>query len=310
MNSNNEYSYYVPSGKERDILDQYAANVDTSPYSAPLDSSGLPNGFLGQVLDNPDQDMYIKQEDDTTLNPAARDSKPNVMPMKEDMFQESGMGGLGAVFPFEPISPQWPANIPWDVSGQSPHTRQLPQDLQAAQAGQANQANQHISSGKPQWRLPAQPQSIHDQRDSHGPRHDSRHNSHPGSSGSESRHASASDPDRVPGRSAHNIIEQRYRNKINDRFEELLACVPALRAAYRRRSTIDGAEDDDEGVGGSDEDLEGLSPARKLNKGTILEKLVEYIEFLKQKNARIMKEREKLLEQARMMGLQVDDDER
>lgn len=106
------------------------------------------------------------------------------------------------------------------------------------------------------------------------------------------------------GRSAHNIIEQRYRNKINDRFEELLACVPALRAASRR-SGLKNDEDETE-------DLEGLSPARKLNKGTILEKLVEYIEFLKLKNARIMRERERLLQQARLMGLSIDsgDDER
>ena len=302
MNSNNEYSYYVPNGKDKDILDQYDSNVGTSPYSAPLDSSAMPNGFLGHVLD---QNMYIKQEDDNnTLTQAARDTRSNGVQLliKEDMFQETGMGGLGAVFPFEPISPQWPANMPWDLSDQSPQTRLLPQEPQSSQTSQITQ-NKPLS--RTLWRLPTQLQNFHEHRDSHG--------SHPGSSGSESRHASTSEvnTDRVPGRSAHNIIEQRYRNKINYRFDELLACVPALRAAYRRRSTLDGvkADEDEDEPGGSDEDLEGLAPARKLNKGTILEKLVEYIEFLKLKNARIMKEREKLLEQARMMGLQVDDDE-
>lgn len=56
-----------------------------------------------------------------------------------------------------------------------------------------------------------------------------------------------------------------------------------------------------------DEDLEGLEPARKLNKGTILAKSIEYIKFLERKNERIKMEHRELVERARMMGIQLDE---
>lgn len=125
----------------------------------------------------------------------------------------------------------------------------------------------------------------------------------------------ASRRDRYRPKSAHNVIEQRYRNKINDKFTALQNLVPTLRViAFRKTKHRDGEREDDD----SDEDdylptsdhgenLEGLEPARKLNKGTILAKSIEYIKFLERKNDRIKLEHSQLLERARMLGIAVDE---
>ncbi|CAN3372025.1 hypothetical protein DIRU0_B08152 [Diutina rugosa] len=120
-------------------------------------------------------------------------------------------------------------------------------------------------------------------------------------------------------KSAHNIIEQRYRNKINDKFNALQMSVPALRSCARRKakkmsasarggrggSYSDSDSDDCDGAGSGDEDLEGLEPARKLNKGTILAKSVEYIKFLELKNERMKYEQQQLMAKAQMMGIDI-----
>lgn len=67
---------------------------------------------------------------------------------------------------------------------------------------------------------------------------------------------------------AHNAIERRYRNNINDRIQELKNVVPALYSSAHKGDTIDGVE-----------------VARKLNKATILHKATEYIHHLKHTNA-------------------------
>ncbi|GBL49640.1 hypothetical protein ACI3LY_004082 [Candidozyma auris] len=129
----------------------------------------------------------------------------------------------------------------------------------------------------------------------------------------------ANKPQPVRAKSAHNLIEQRYRNKINDRFTALQMSVPTLRViakkAHKHRSGSVGSreedEEDEEDMSSPpfdhDEDLEGLEPARKLNKGTILAKSIEYIKFLERKNERIKMEHRELVERARMMGIQLDE---
>lgn len=123
-------------------------------------------------------------------------------------------------------------------------------------------------------------------------------------------------------KSAHNVIEQRYRNKINDKFKALQDSVPTLRIVTARKqkraaSTASAHDDDfdsehsDDDIGyscGDNElvDLEGLEPARKLNKGTILSKSIEYIKFLELKNDRMFQEHQQLLTKAKMMGLDID----
>lgn len=122
-------------------------------------------------------------------------------------------------------------------------------------------------------------------------------------------------------KSAHNIIEQRYRNKINDKFTALQMSVPTLRVATRRKkkSVTDADEDDDEesvfefssnpnNKSEVIEDLEGLEPARKLNKGTILTKSIEYIKFLELKNSKMKQEHEELIMKAKLLGIEIDND--
>lgn len=116
-------------------------------------------------------------------------------------------------------------------------------------------------------------------------------------------------------KSAHNVIEQRYRNKINDKFTVLQNTVPSLRVAKRKLKGLaspdfkqDYEEDPIEGYSGSeDEDLEGLEPAKKLNKGTILTKSIEYIKFLEMRNNSMLNENEQLLLKARLLGIPVDE---
>ena len=71
-------------------------------------------------------------------------------------------------------------------------------------------------------------------------------------------------------------------------------------------------EADQEDQAGEEEeeviDLEGLEPARKLNKGTILAKSIEYIKFLEMKNERMKQEHDELVLKARMLGLVIDED--
>lgn len=85
---------------------------------------------------------------------------------------------------------------------------------------------------------------------------------------------------------AHNAIERRYRNNINDRIRELKNVVPAL---YKARIREKGDNDDDSSVESGDEQeeaviVEGVEVAKKLNKATILRKATEYINFLKNTN--------------------------
>lgn len=120
-------------------------------------------------------------------------------------------------------------------------------------------------------------------------------------------------PARPRVKSAHNVIEQRYRNKINLKFNVLQNLVPTLRVVARRKQRGgDHDEEDDDYVysytpGSDSDDLEGLEPARKLNKGTILAKSIEYIKFLELKNERMKLEHDELLLKAKMLGIQIDD---
>ncbi len=73
-------------------------------------------------------------------------------------------------------------------------------------------------------------------------------------------------------KTSHNVIEKRYRNNLNDKIVELRNSVPSLRAVGRRNG------------GSDDQDLEGLTPAHKLNKATVMGKATEYIKHLEKRN--------------------------
>lgn len=81
-------------------------------------------------------------------------------------------------------------------------------------------------------------------------------------------------------KTAHNMIEKRYRTNLNDKIAALRDSVPSLRVMSRPGSNGNEEEDDPE-------DLEGLTPAHKLNKATVLSKATEYIRHLEKRNKKL-----------------------
>ncbi|KAH8594076.1 helix-loop-helix DNA-binding domain-containing protein [Bisporella sp. PMI_857] len=81
-------------------------------------------------------------------------------------------------------------------------------------------------------------------------------------------------------KTAHNMIEKRYRTNLNDKIAALRDSVPSLRVVSKGRDNN----------GGKEEDLQGLTPAHKLNKATVLSKATEYIAHLEKRNKAMQKE--------------------
>ncbi|KAM9932486.1 hypothetical protein OXX80_007877, partial [Metschnikowia pulcherrima] len=85
--------------------------------------------------------------------------------------------------------------------------------------------------------------------------------------------ARVSKPERKP-KTSHNVIEKKYRTSINSKILELREVVPTLKFATGKARV-------------SMADLDGLSPACKLNKASILTKANEYIHHMKKKNKKL-----------------------
>ncbi|KAL7817227.1 hypothetical protein V8C26DRAFT_420595 [Trichoderma gracile] len=83
-------------------------------------------------------------------------------------------------------------------------------------------------------------------------------------------------------KTAHNMIEKRYRTNINDKIAALRDSVPSLRIMSKSARGEDTTEDREE--------LHGLTPAHKLNKATVLSKATEYIRHLEKRNNRLIDE--------------------
>ncbi|KAI9312826.1 helix-loop-helix DNA-binding domain-containing protein [Dichotomocladium elegans] len=103
-------------------------------------------------------------------------------------------------------------------------------------------------------------------------------------------------PPHKPKNSAHNIIERRYRNNINDRIAELRNVVPALCHVNsgKRRRIPDEDHGDDELHQREEEYIDGVAIATKLNKATILQKATEYIQYLRKTNDSLQEENDTL----------------
>ncbi|KAK2601490.1 hypothetical protein N8I77_010937 [Diaporthe amygdali] len=109
----------------------------------------------------------------------------------------------------------------------------------------------------------------------------------------------ASKPALGPKKTAHNMIEKRYRTNLNDKIAALRDSVPALRVMVHRLEHADdevnnstNIMDEIKAEAGLDieDDLGGVTPAHKLNKATILSKATEYIAHLERKNRSLAKE--------------------
>ncbi|KAI0168975.1 hypothetical protein GGR52DRAFT_581299 [Hypoxylon sp. FL1284] len=83
-------------------------------------------------------------------------------------------------------------------------------------------------------------------------------------------------------KTAHNMIEKRYRTNLNDKIAALRDSVPSLRIMSKSARGEDTTEDREE--------LHGLTPAHKLNKATVLSKATEYIRHLEKRNTRLVDE--------------------
>ncbi|EXX51136.1 uncharacterized protein OCT59_001941 [Rhizophagus irregularis] len=94
-----------------------------------------------------------------------------------------------------------------------------------------------------------------------------------------------SQPNKQQKKVAHNAIERRYRNNINDRINDLKNVVPAL----CHLKSKDSKDDDDI------DEVDGIPAATKLNKATILRKATEYITYLKNNNQKVKRENETLM---------------
>ncbi|KKA31064.1 hypothetical protein TD95_002562 [Thielaviopsis punctulata] len=107
-----------------------------------------------------------------------------------------------------------------------------------------------------------------------------------------------------PKKTTHNMIEKRYRNNLNDKIAALRDAIPAMRVMVQRLESqaVSGGEpgsveDEDE------EDLDGLAPANKVNKATILSKATEYIAHLEAKNRALAAENSEL--KSKVSGLEM-----
>ncbi|KAL8418533.1 hypothetical protein RB594_001940 [Gaeumannomyces avenae] len=87
-------------------------------------------------------------------------------------------------------------------------------------------------------------------------------------------------------KTAHNMIEKRYRTNLNDKIAALRDSVPSLRIMSKSARGEDTTEDREE--------LHGLTPAHKLNKATVLSKATEYIRHLEKRNNRLMHENDSM----------------
>ena len=63
-------------------------------------------------------------------------------------------------------------------------------------------------------------------------------------------------------KTSHNMIEKRYRNNLNDKITELRDSVPSLRVMSHKQSTQLNSDNEGE----DEEELDGLTPAHRLNK--------------------------------------------
>lgn len=264
------------------------------------DSAHSPDSPLSPVFANPYQlpvsNEWISWDDKTALSPDL-DALP-----KQEPFEGINLSTI----PVKNNMELSPAINPHDLAGTIPDavpfgrvglndidTQPLFQTPMSSISPQPTQLHTPIMPDVASH--PSQSMSAALSKDSRG-RYPSRKRKSSGSGSISSRSSTSPPPAQrrhcsPPKKTAHNMIEKRYRTNLNDKIAALRDSVPALRVMVHRleRQGSDEAEDDY-----PEEDLGGLAPAHKLNKATILSKATEYIAHLEKKNKSLARENNQL----------------
>jgi hypothetical protein len=265
-----------------------AQNVSLSPAINPMDlaNSGVEDVTLGQEGINDQQPLFQTLSQNVSLSPAI-----NPMDLANSGVEDVTLGQEG-------------------INDQQPLFQTLSQTVQVALPTSSPTIDVKTSSSLSPEPL-AQVAAPED-----GKRYPSRNLKRKSSCDSDddddSQRSSASPPPALrrsstkdsgksetgPKKTAHNMIEKRYRTNLNDKIAALRDSVPALRVMVHKlehQGSDDEADDVFPGFGHTRaEDLGGLEPAHKLNKATILSKATEYIAHLERKNRNLAKENSSL----------------
>lgn len=158
----------------------------------------------------------------------------------------------------------------------SPHASPIDMIGKDPSAFQFSNADYQIPSFSEEKRIPLQKQETTEsaQYDESAESDASIKKESPPSHGKRSHDDEESEEESKTGkkvRTSHRVIERNYRCNINSKINELRDVVPTLKIATGNSKLLIA-------------DLEGLVPASKLNKASVLSKAIEYIDHLQRKN--------------------------
>ncbi|KAM5363218.1 hypothetical protein ACJZ2D_012109 [Fusarium nematophilum] len=291
------FDYFDPP-QHKQNLGVPASFYDPADFSG--DSAHSPDSPLSPVFANPYQlpvsGDWVSWDDKATLSPDL-DALP-----KQEPFEGINLSTIPSRNSME-LSP---AINPHDLSGTIPDAVpfgrvglndidaqplfQTPMSSMSSQPPHLQSSMMPPTTSNPQM-APMTAAAAKDARN----RYPSRKRKSSGSGTSSSRSSTSPPPATrrhcsPPKKTAHNMIEKRYRTNLNDKIAALRDSVPALRVMVHRleQQGVEGVDDDVE------EDLGGLAPAHKLNKATILSKATEYIAHLEKKNKSLARENNQL----------------
>ncbi|KKY38528.1 putative serine-rich protein [Diaporthe ampelina] len=257
-----------------------------------LEQSPGSDFFLkNELLDSPDLSSIPVMSPELNRMDASNPGLDDVV-----QFGSEGVNDTRPLFQSPQMNLGMPSRQPSSVPAQGPNSG-LPTPPEPTQASQQRRyparANlKRKSSSDEDASSPSSPRS------SCSPPPPQRRHTAP-STKEESPSTTASKPALGPKKTAHNMIEKRYRTNLNDKIAALRDSVPALRVMVHRLEHADdevnssaNIMDEIKAEAGLDieDDLGGVTPAHKLNKATILSKATEYIAHLERKNRSLAKE--------------------